>query len=76
MAQELLDVLRVHFFSEKQRGTGVPEIMEADVWELRPLQERRERTSPQLRRVDGSASVRGEDEPLVFITVSQHLYVP
>ena len=38
VAWELLDVLRVCHLGEQQHRAGVPEVMEADPRELRPLQ--------------------------------------
>jgi hypothetical protein len=75
VAQELLDELGVGSFTEQQRGARVPEVVEADVGEIRLPQEGGERTLAHVGGVEGGSRVRAKDEILVGVIVAEHLYI-
>jgi hypothetical protein len=66
----------VDALGEQERGTGVPEVVEADVGETGLLEERRETTLSEVGRVDRGPDLRGEDEAMVAVEVSCRLYLP
>lgn len=63
------------FFEQEQGGTRMPEIVEADVRQIGSLQERNETPLAQIGWIDRSAGGCGEDEPLIFVQISQTFYI-
>ena len=58
------DDLHVHVAGE-QRGTRVPEVVETDLREPRPLQERLERAKGEVVAVEGLTRLGGEYEAVL-----------
>jgi hypothetical protein len=59
------DDLRVHVAGEQQRGTRVPEVVETDLREPRPLRERLERATGEVVAVEGLTRLGGEYEAVL-----------
>jgi hypothetical protein len=62
MSEKLLDELGMGALREQERGARVPEIVEADVQESRPLEKGLKRAVTEVRRVDEGPALRGEDK--------------
>jgi hypothetical protein len=61
---------------KQERCSCVPEVVEADVRETGSLQERGERTLPEVRGVDRAARLRGEDQALVLTEPGELAHLP
>ena len=67
VAEELLHKLDVDAPAEKQRGARVPQVVETDVGQTRPLQERLEGAGDQVRARYGRAEPGREHKVLRVI---------
>ena len=66
LSHKLLDKFRVRVLGEEQDDAGAPEVVETDVRQPHFLPEREERTLTEVRGVDRSARIRGEDEAVIL----------
>jgi hypothetical protein len=67
VTEQLLYELRMDVLQEKKRGTGVPEVVEGYLRQLRALEERRERPLTEVGGVDEGATLSREHEALILI---------
>jgi hypothetical protein len=59
----------VDALAEEERGARVPEVMEADVGETSPLEERREAALSEVGGVDRGSGLCGDEETLIVVEV-------
>jgi hypothetical protein len=67
VTEQLLYELRMDVLLEKKRGTGVPEVVEGYLRQLRALEERRERPLTEVGGVDEGVTLSREHEALILI---------
>ena len=65
MTQHLGDHLRVHILGEQQCGARMPEVVEADLRERRPLEQGLEAVSGDVLAGERRAALGGEDETVL-----------
>jgi hypothetical protein len=67
MAKYLLQDLRVLPALEPERGEGVAEVVEADIRQIRPLEERLEVPTTQIVRTHWGTQLRRENEASILL---------
>jgi hypothetical protein len=67
VSQKLLHELRFHPLGEEDRGTGMPQVVEADVRQSSLLEERLEAAPVYVGRLERGADLRGEHQPPIPI---------
>ena len=74
VSKELLDEFRMDPTAKKQRGAGVSEVVEADLWQSGPFEEWLERAFDHILGVDESSNPRSEDQAMIFVEIgASHL---
>ena len=76
VSEHLGDDLGVDVLREQQRGAGMAEVVKANLWQPRVLQERLEGAVAEVRGVYDGLGLGGEDQASRLLERSQLLHLP